>query len=59
MKTRPVPDPVGLDEVDLADPLLHARHDLGPLWRRLRAEAPVHWQPEGAHGPTWWRRPPA
>ncbi|MEV6001717.1 cytochrome P450 [Streptomyces griseomycini] len=54
MKTRPVPDPVGLDEVDLADPLLHARHDLGPLWRRLRAEAPVHWQPEGAHGPGFW-----
>ncbi|MGW2121025.1 cytochrome P450 [Streptomyces sp. NPDC001758] len=54
MKTRPVPNPVALDEVDLADPLLHARHDLGPLWRRLRAEDPVHWQPEGAHGPGFW-----
>lgn len=54
MKTRPVPDPVALDEVDLADPLLHARHDLGPLWHRLRTEDPVHWQPEGRHGPGFW-----
>ncbi|MET9440570.1 cytochrome P450 [Streptomyces sp. NPDC006610] len=54
MTTRPVLDPGTLDAVDLADPLLHAGHDLGPLWRRLRTEAPVHWQPEGPSGPGFW-----
>lgn len=54
MDTRPALAPEPLDHLDLADPLLHADHDLGPLWRRLRAEAPVHWQPETARGPGFW-----
>lgn len=54
MDTRPVLAPGPLDDVDFADPLLHANHDLGPLWRRLRTEAPVHWQPETHRGPGFW-----
>ncbi|MCZ0975193.1 cytochrome P450 [Streptomyces albulus] len=54
MTSRPEPAPDALGDVDLADPLLHARHDLGPLWRRLRTEAPVHWQPESGTRPGFW-----
>ncbi|MFW3475299.1 cytochrome P450 [Streptomyces microflavus] len=54
MDTRPALDQGPLDAVDLADPLLHAHHDLGPLWRRLRHEAPVHWQPESDSRPGFW-----
>ncbi|MFP3987348.1 cytochrome P450 [Streptomyces sp. E11-3] len=54
MDTRPALAPGPLDAIDLADPLLHAHHDLGPLWRRLRTEAPVHWQPETARGAGFW-----
>jgi cytochrome P450 len=54
MDTRPPLDPPALDEVDLSDPLLHAQHDLMPLWRRLRDEAPVHYQPRSAAGPGFW-----
>ncbi|MDT0542832.1 MULTISPECIES: cytochrome P450 [Streptomyces] len=54
MDTRRAPAPQPPDQLDLADPLLHAHHDLGPLWRRLRTEAPVHWQPETARGPGFW-----
>ncbi|MFF3686577.1 cytochrome P450 [Streptomyces sp. NPDC002187] len=54
METRPPLAPGPLDTLDLADPLLHARHDLGPLWHRLRTQAPVHWQPETGRGPGFW-----
>ncbi|GAB2724292.1 cytochrome P450 [Streptomyces bullii] len=54
LTTRPALAPDALDDVDLADPLLHARHDLGPLWHRLRTEAPVHWQPERGDQPGFW-----
>ncbi|WP_419998142.1 cytochrome P450 [Streptomyces boninensis] len=54
LTTRPGPAAAALEDVDLADPMLHARHDLGPLWRRLRTEAPVHWQPERDGRPGFW-----
>ncbi|MGW0704131.1 cytochrome P450 [Streptomyces sp. NPDC002867] len=54
METRPAPAHGPLDALDLADPLLHAHHDLGPLWRRLRTEAPVHWQPATGSRPGFW-----
>lgn len=54
MDTRPAPDPGSLDGLDLADPVLHAHHDLGPLWQRLRAEEPVRWQPETGGHPGFW-----
>ena len=43
-----------LESVDLADARLHAEYDLGPIWRRLRAEAPVYRQEKSAHGPGFW-----
>lgn len=54
MDTRPAPDPGSLDALDLADPVLHAHHDLDPVWRQLRAEAPVRWQPETGGHPGFW-----
>ncbi|MFF8614369.1 cytochrome P450 [Streptomyces sp. NPDC015350] len=43
-----------LDRIDLADPRLHAEHDLGPVWRRLRDEDPVHWQPPRGTREGFW-----
>lgn len=54
LNSRPGPAVAALEDVDFADPLLHARHDLGPLWRRLRTEAPVHWQPPSNGGHGFW-----
>ncbi|GAA3021843.1 cytochrome P450 [Streptosporangium longisporum] len=54
MVTRSELTPATLDEVDLTDPRLHAHHDLGSFWRRLRAEAPVHWHPEAEGRPGFW-----
>jgi cytochrome P450 len=39
---------------NLADPKTYADHDVAGLWRRLRAEDPVHWHPETGHGPGFW-----
>lgn len=47
----PMPD---LDRIDLADPRLHAEHDLGSVWRRLRDENPVHWQPPRSTQEGFW-----
>lgn len=38
-------DPGDLAGIDLADVRLHADHDLTRLWRHLRDERPVHWNP--------------
>ncbi|MFH8472615.1 cytochrome P450 [Streptomyces sp. NPDC018000] len=54
MDTRPALTPDRIGEIDLADPLLHAGYDLGPIWRHLRTEAPVHWQPETGSAPGFW-----
>lgn len=51
---RPLLDPDALDTVDLADPGVHAEHDLSALWARLRAEEPVYRHPETARGPGFW-----
>jgi Cytochrome P450 len=40
--------------VDLADPLLHTEKDLSQLWRRLRAERPLYWQPPKEGRPGFW-----
>jgi len=50
---RPVLDPARLASVDLADPRLHAEHDLTRLWRHLRDEDPVHWH-ERPGRPGYW-----
>ncbi|MFI8424191.1 cytochrome P450 [Streptomyces sp. NPDC085479] len=54
MTSRPALGTSTLEDVDLADPLLHARHDLGAHWQRLREEEPVHWQPPRAGRPGFW-----
>ncbi|MEU9101660.1 cytochrome P450 [Streptomyces sp. NPDC048361] len=49
---RAVPDP---STVDLTDPATFLTHDPQALWRRYRAESPVHWQPvSGSHMPGFW-----
>lgn len=39
---------------DLADPQTYIRHDRHELWRRLRAEDPVHWHPPAGDRPGFW-----
>ncbi len=54
MLTRtPIPtdDPA---RVNLLDPALHRDHDLSPLWRRLRAGAPVWHHPATGATPGFW-----
>ncbi|WP_330343272.1 cytochrome P450 [Streptomyces sp. NBC_00557] len=43
-----------LDELDLLDLKLHATADLGPLWKRLRREAPVWWHRPRGDVPGFW-----
>ncbi|MFC9684238.1 cytochrome P450 [Streptomyces sp. NPDC056948] len=43
-----------LDELDLLDLKLHATADLGPLWKRLRQEAPVWWHRPRGDVPGFW-----
>jgi cytochrome P450 len=45
VNARPVLDPRDLAGIDLADVRLHADHDLTLVWRHLRDERPVHWNP--------------
>ncbi|MFC7762591.1 hypothetical protein ACFQY4_34530 [Catellatospora bangladeshensis] len=40
--------------VDLADPHTYSRHDPHAIWRRLRADDPVHWQPAEGDRPGFW-----
>jgi cytochrome P450 len=47
-------DLADLAAVDLADPLTFSRLDMGGVWRRLRAEAPVYRQPERPDCPAFW-----
>ncbi|GAA2083649.1 cytochrome P450 [Streptomyces albiaxialis] len=44
----------GLDDLNLLDLRLHATSDLGPVWRRLRDEAPVWWHPSRGGLPGFW-----
>lgn len=41
-------------DIDLADPALHAREDLAPVWQHLRTHEPVHWQPPRGERPGFW-----
>ncbi|MEU5694762.1 cytochrome P450 [Actinosynnema sp. NPDC020468] len=41
-------------DLDLADPVLHAEHDLAEVWRELRATAPVWWHREVDGRPGFW-----
>lgn len=39
---------------NLVDPLTYAKHDMAEIWRRLRAEEPVHWHPPTGSRPGFW-----
>ncbi|KLL12190.1 MULTISPECIES: cytochrome P450 [Protofrankia] len=43
-----------LADIDLADPQTFLDQDLPALWRRLRAESPVHWNPPSGRNPGFW-----
>jgi novobiocin biosynthesis protein NovI len=54
MTARPVVPPEEIDDIDLADPRLHAERDLSEVWRHLRATRPVHWQSAREGRPGFW-----
>jgi cytochrome P450 len=39
---------------NLADPKTYIEHDMGAVWRRLRADDPVHWHPPTTEGHGFW-----
>jgi cytochrome P450 len=39
---------------NLVDPRTYAEHDMGSVWRGLRAHDPVHWHEETTYGPGFW-----
>src|SRR5262249_38080143 len=44
---------IPLSEIDVSNPQLYADDAWGPLFARLREEAPVHYCPKSAYGPYW------
>lgn len=46
--------PTGIAVPNLADPATYAEHDMTTVWRRLRADDPVHRHPATAAGPGFW-----
>ncbi|OYU15559.1 MAG: cytochrome P450 [Alphaproteobacteria bacterium PA4] len=46
-------DTTPLSAIDVSDPLLYAHDSWRPWFARLRAEAPVHFQPNSPFGPYW------
>jgi cytochrome P450 len=39
---------------NLADPRTYLDQDMAAVWRRLRADDPVHWHPSTQYGPGFW-----
>ncbi|TWP45714.1 cytochrome P450 [Lentzea tibetensis] len=54
MTARPMVSPDDLENIDLADPRLHAEFELDEVWRYLRAEKPFYWQTERGSQPGFW-----
>lgn len=54
MTTRRTIAPEELDTLDLADPRLHAEHELSAVWRHLREHEPVHRNPATDTAPGFW-----
>lgn len=52
--TRTPVSPEDLEELDLADPVLHAERDLSEVWRYLRAERPYYWHSPRGDQPGFW-----
>ncbi|MFC0039484.1 cytochrome P450 [Actinomadura rayongensis] len=42
------------DLLDLTDPRTYANNDMDEVWRRFRADDPVHWHPATERGPGFW-----
>src|SRR5262249_32352513 len=61
MRRRPMPqsarnidaETIPLSEIDVSNPRLYADDTWGPLFARLRQEAPVHYCSKSAYGPYW------
>ncbi|MEV6558531.1 cytochrome P450 [Nocardia sp. NPDC051756] len=54
METRTAFDSTVLDELDLADPVVHATQDLSEVWRYLRDEQPLYRHRETERGEGFW-----
>jgi cytochrome P450 len=54
MTVEPATTRDGLQIPDLADPHTFIDADLPRLWRRLRTEAPVYWNPPAPDRPGFW-----
>ena len=51
----PIPDvsELSLDEIDVSNPFLFRQNKWQSYFKRLRDEAPVHYQPNSPFGPFW------
>ncbi len=49
----PNPYSVPLESIDLSDPRLYEQNKWGDYFRRVRDEAPVHYQKDSPFGPFW------
>ena len=52
-KARNIDAETPISEIDVSDPRLYADDTWGPLFARLRREAPVHYCYKSAYGPYW------
>ena len=52
-KTIPNVDKVALTEIDMSNPFMWRQGQWQPYFKRLRDEAPVHYQANSAFGPYW------
>ena len=53
LEARAQAQAVPLDKIDLSDGELFRTDTVWPYLARLRREAPIHYLPEGQHGPFW------
>jgi cytochrome P450 len=57
MPSQPHHAPVGVSSPavpNLVDPRTYIEQDMTAVWRRLRAQDPVHWHPPTSDGPGFW-----
>jgi cytochrome P450 len=47
------PCSIPLEKIDVSNPWLYQRNEIGPYFERLRAECPVHFCSESNYGPYW------
>ncbi|MFG1610414.1 cytochrome P450 [Actinoplanes sp. NPDC049265] len=54
MKAQLAAGPHMVDAADLADPHLHARYDLDPVWDELRTRSGILWHPPKSRDTGFW-----